>query len=176
MLVASTPALAEPSSSLQIRLTVVDSCSDDTGGARCTAPHQRSDTPSCHPRCASCTTGDGRERNTRRDPHLLMRALLILLALLAQPAAALEVLPTTLQLPAEGRAELWLTQSRARPLAGPRRCWPGISSWTPNDCSPATRSGSARRGWISPRAVRSASGCCHAIRPRQWVNRPTGSC
>ncbi len=30
---------------LQIRLTVVDSCSDDTGGARCTAPHQRSDTP-----------------------------------------------------------------------------------------------------------------------------------
>ncbi|MFV7453856.1 hypothetical protein ACNPMX_03495 [Stenotrophomonas maltophilia] len=45
MLVASTPALAEPSSSLQIRLTVVDSCSDDTGGARCTAPHQRSDTP-----------------------------------------------------------------------------------------------------------------------------------
>ncbi|HCT27596.1 MAG TPA: pilus assembly protein [Stenotrophomonas sp.] len=39
-----------------------------------------------------------------------MRALLILLALLlAQPAAALELLPTTLQLPAEGgRAELWL--------------------------------------------------------------------
>lgn len=39
-----------------------------------------------------------------------MRALPILLALLlAQPATALELLPTTLQLPAEGgRAELWL--------------------------------------------------------------------
>lgn len=39
-----------------------------------------------------------------------MRALLLLLALLlALPAAALDLLPTTLQLPAEGgRAELWL--------------------------------------------------------------------
>lgn len=46
MLVASTPAWAEPSSStLQIQLTVVESCSDDAGGPRCPAPHQRSNAP-----------------------------------------------------------------------------------------------------------------------------------
>lgn len=46
MLVASTPAWAEPgSTSLQIRLTVVEGCSGDGGSTRCTAPHQRSDTP-----------------------------------------------------------------------------------------------------------------------------------
>ncbi|CCH11903.1 hypothetical protein SMD_1340 [Stenotrophomonas maltophilia D457] len=45
MLVASLPAWAEPSSPLQIRLTVVESCSDDGGGIRCPAPHQRSDAP-----------------------------------------------------------------------------------------------------------------------------------
>ncbi len=44
MLVASTPARAEPrSTTLQIRLTVVESCSDDAGAPRCAAPHQRSD-------------------------------------------------------------------------------------------------------------------------------------
>ncbi|MGB0399390.1 hypothetical protein [Stenotrophomonas sp.] len=50
MLVASLPAWAEPSSStLQIRLTVVESCSDDGGGVRCPAPHQRSDAPQVPP-------------------------------------------------------------------------------------------------------------------------------
>ena len=106
-----------------------------------------------------------------------MRALLILLALLAQPAAALEVLPTTLQLPAEGgRAELWLRNP------GPGR-WQGhvqVLAWDQQlDAERLQPSDQIR---VSPtrldlaRAVRSASGCCHAIRPRQWVNRPTGSC
>ncbi|MCZ7845994.1 MULTISPECIES: hypothetical protein [Stenotrophomonas maltophilia group] len=50
MLVASTPARAEPrSSTLQIRLTVVESCSDDAGAPRCAAPHQRSDDPKVPP-------------------------------------------------------------------------------------------------------------------------------
>jgi hypothetical protein len=50
MLVASTPARAEPrSSTLQIRLTVVESCSDDAGAPRCAAPHQRSDAPRVPP-------------------------------------------------------------------------------------------------------------------------------
>lgn len=50
MLVASLPAWGEPSSStLQIRLTVVESCSDDGGGVRCPAPHQRSDAPQVPP-------------------------------------------------------------------------------------------------------------------------------
>lgn len=49
MLVASTPAWAEPSSPLQIRLTVVDACSDDAGGTGCPAPHQRSDAPQLPP-------------------------------------------------------------------------------------------------------------------------------
>jgi fimbrial chaperone protein len=57
-----------------------------------------------------------------------MRALLILLALLlALPAAALELLPTTLQLPPKAAsAELWLT-TPARPLAGPG-AGPGVGS------------------------------------------------
>ena len=45
MLVASLPAWAEPSSPLQIRLTVVESCSDYGGAIRSPAPHQRSDAP-----------------------------------------------------------------------------------------------------------------------------------
>ncbi len=46
MLVASTPAWADPSSSaLQIRLIVAEGCSNDAGNARCTTPHQRSDAP-----------------------------------------------------------------------------------------------------------------------------------
>ncbi len=46
MLVASTPAWADPGgSALQIRLTVVEGCSGDAGNARCTPPHQRSDAP-----------------------------------------------------------------------------------------------------------------------------------
>ena len=49
MLVASTSAWAEPSSTLQIRLTVVESCSDDADSARCPAPHQRSDAPQLPP-------------------------------------------------------------------------------------------------------------------------------
>ncbi len=50
MLVASTPARAEPrSSTLQIRLTVVESCSDDAGAPPCAAPHQRSDAPKVPP-------------------------------------------------------------------------------------------------------------------------------
>lgn len=50
MLVASTPAWADPSSSnLQIRLTVVEACSDDTTRMHCPAPHQRSDAPQLPP-------------------------------------------------------------------------------------------------------------------------------
>ncbi|WP_414554898.1 hypothetical protein [Stenotrophomonas forensis] len=46
MLVASTPAWADPSSSgVQIRLTVVEACSGDTGGDHCPSPPQRSDAP-----------------------------------------------------------------------------------------------------------------------------------
>lgn len=92
-----------------------------------------------------------------------MRALLILLALLlAQPAAALELLPTTLQLPAEGgRAELWLHNP------GPGR-WQGqvqVLAWDqqldaerlhPSDqirVSPARLDlapGSTQRVWLLP--------------------------
>lgn len=43
MTLASTPAWAEPSNTLQIRLTVVEACSADTGNAGCPVPHQRSD-------------------------------------------------------------------------------------------------------------------------------------
>ena len=50
MLVASTAAWADPSSSaVQIRLTVVEACSGDTGGDHCPSPHQRSDTPRLPP-------------------------------------------------------------------------------------------------------------------------------
>ncbi|MGB5908758.1 MAG: hypothetical protein WBG87_15155 [Stenotrophomonas maltophilia] len=45
MLLASTPAWAEPSSALQIQLTVVEGCSGDGGNTRCAAPHRRSDAP-----------------------------------------------------------------------------------------------------------------------------------
>ncbi|HEL3780284.1 TPA: hypothetical protein UOA91_003511 [Stenotrophomonas maltophilia] len=46
MLVASTPAWADPSSSaVQIRLTVVEACGGDTGSDHCPFPHQRSDAP-----------------------------------------------------------------------------------------------------------------------------------
>ncbi|WP_429622662.1 hypothetical protein [Stenotrophomonas sp. AN71] len=46
MLVASTPAWAEPSSTaLQIRLTVVEACSTEAGATRCQVPQQRSDAP-----------------------------------------------------------------------------------------------------------------------------------
>ncbi|WP_430370568.1 hypothetical protein [Stenotrophomonas geniculata] len=46
MLVASTPAWADPGSTpLQIRLTVVEGCSGDAGNTRCAAPHKRSDAP-----------------------------------------------------------------------------------------------------------------------------------
>jgi len=92
-----------------------------------------------------------------------MRALLILLALLlAQPAIALELLPTTLQLPAEGgRAELWLHNP------GPGR-WQGqvqVLAWEqqldaeqlrPSDLvqvSPARLDlapGSTQRVWLLP--------------------------
>lgn len=93
-----------------------------------------------------------------------MRALLILLALLlAQPATALELLPTTLQLPAEGgRAELWLHNP------GPGR-WQGqvqVLAWEqqldaeqlrPSDqvrVSPARLDlapGATQRVWLLPR-------------------------
>lgn len=44
MLVASTPAWADPSTStLQIRLTVVEACSGEAGTHRCPVPQQRSD-------------------------------------------------------------------------------------------------------------------------------------
>ncbi|MEG9859172.1 molecular chaperone [Stenotrophomonas sp. BSUC-16] len=92
-----------------------------------------------------------------------MRALLILLGLLlAQPSAALELLPTTLQLPAEGgRAELWLRNP------GPGR-WQGqvqVLAWEqqldaerlqPSDrirVSPARLDlppGSTQRVWLLP--------------------------
>lgn len=92
-----------------------------------------------------------------------MRALLILLGLLlAQPSAALELLPTTLQLPAEGgRAELWLRNP------GPGR-WQGqvqVLAWEqqldaerlqPSDrirISPARLDlapGSTQRVWLLP--------------------------
>lgn len=92
-----------------------------------------------------------------------MRALLILLALLlARPAATLELLPTTLQLPAEGgRAELWLHNP------GPGR-WQGqvrVLAWDqqldaerlhPSDqirVSPAQLDlapGSTQRVWLLP--------------------------
>lgn len=92
-----------------------------------------------------------------------MRTLLILLALLlAQPATALELLPTTLQLPAEGgRAELWLHNP------GPGR-WQGqvqVLAWDqqldaerlhPSDqvrVSPARLDlapGSTQRVWLLP--------------------------
>ncbi|HFF2827682.1 hypothetical protein N5J01_01210 [Stenotrophomonas sp. GD03701] len=50
MLVASTPAWAEPSPApLQIRLTVVEACRDDPGSTHCPAPHQRSDAPQLPP-------------------------------------------------------------------------------------------------------------------------------
>lgn len=50
MLVASTPAWADPSSSgVQIRLTVVEACSGDTGGDHCPSPPQRSDAPQLPP-------------------------------------------------------------------------------------------------------------------------------
>ncbi|WP_425528599.1 hypothetical protein [Stenotrophomonas maltophilia] len=50
MLVASTPAWADPSSNaLQIRLIVVEGCSGDAGSNHCPAPHQRSDTPQLPP-------------------------------------------------------------------------------------------------------------------------------
>ena len=133
------------------------------------APAQRY-TPAAIPGARARTTGDGRERNTRRDPHLLMRALLILLALLAQPAAALEVLPTTLQLPAEGgRAELWLRNP------GPGR-WQGhvqVLAWDqqldaerlqPSDqirVSPTRLDlapGGTQRVWLLPRDPAAAMG------------------
>lgn len=99
-----------------------------------------------------------------------MRALLILLALLARPAAALEVLPTTLQLPAEGgRAELWLRNP------GPGR-WQGhvqVLAWDqqldaerlqPSDqirVSPARLDlapGGTQRVWLLPRDPAAAMG------------------
>ena len=43
MSLASTPAWAEPSNTLQIRLTVVEACSADTANAGCAVPYQRSD-------------------------------------------------------------------------------------------------------------------------------------
>lgn len=106
-----------------------------------------------------------------------MRALLILLALLlALPAAALELLPTTLQLPAQGgSAELWLHNP------GPGR-WQGqvqVLAWDqqldaerlhPSDqirVSPARLDlapGSTQRIWLLP-----------AIRQRRPLNRPIGS-
>ncbi|HEL2978106.1 TPA: hypothetical protein UMB92_000928 [Stenotrophomonas maltophilia] len=50
MLVASTPARADPgSTSLQIRLTVVEGCGDAPGSNHCPAPHQRSDAPQLPP-------------------------------------------------------------------------------------------------------------------------------
>ncbi len=108
-----------------------------------------------------------------------MRALLILLGLLlAQPSAALELLPTTLQLPAEGgRAELWLRNP------GPGR-WQGqvqVLAWEqqldaerlqPSDrirVSPARLDlppGSTQRVWLLPG---------QAVRQHPWVNRPIGS-
>ncbi|HIE0524364.1 TPA: hypothetical protein ACXJLS_000969 [Stenotrophomonas maltophilia] len=46
MLVASMPAWADPgSTSLQIRLTVVEGCSSDAGNTRCAAAHRSSDAP-----------------------------------------------------------------------------------------------------------------------------------
>jgi hypothetical protein len=47
MLVASS--MGRTQQPLQIRLTVVESCSDDAGGTRCPAPHQRSDAPQAPP-------------------------------------------------------------------------------------------------------------------------------
>lgn len=43
MLLASTSAWAEPSNTLQIRLTVVEACTSETGSTGCPVPHQRSD-------------------------------------------------------------------------------------------------------------------------------------
>ncbi|WP_439448820.1 hypothetical protein [Stenotrophomonas sp. ATs4] len=43
MSLASTAAWAEPSNTLQIRLTVVEACSAGTGSTGCAVPHQRSD-------------------------------------------------------------------------------------------------------------------------------------
>lgn len=100
-----------------------------------------------------------------------MRALLTLLALLlALPAAALELLPTTLQLPAQGgRAELWLHNP------GPGR-WQGqvqVLAWDqqldaeqlqPSDrirVSPARLDlapGSAQRVWLLPAEPAAAVG------------------
>ncbi|HIE4563509.1 TPA: hypothetical protein ACXNIY_001572 [Stenotrophomonas maltophilia] len=49
MLLASTPAWAEPSNTLQIRLTVVEACTSETGSTGCPVPHQRSDAPQLPP-------------------------------------------------------------------------------------------------------------------------------
>jgi fimbrial chaperone protein len=106
-----------------------------------------------------------------------MRALLILLALLlALPAAALELLPTTLQLPAQGgSAELWLTTRPGR--------WQGqvqVLAW--DQQLDAERLHPSDQIRVSPAqldlapAAPSASGCCQAIRQRRPLNRPIGSC
>ncbi len=106
-----------------------------------------------------------------------MRALLLLLALLlALPAAALELLPTTLQLPAEGgRAELWLHNP------GPGR-WQGrvqVLAWDQQldaeRLHPSDQIRAALRSWTWHLAAPSASGCCPATPCRQPPNRPIGS-